>query len=137
MRVEQHGPEHNGVADEDGEHSDWLELFNAGRETIDLNNWALTDNPEKKTKWQIPAVSLPAGRFLVLFASGKNRRDPARPLHTNFKLSKKGDYLGLIHADGLTIASELAPKYPAQRIDVSSMAFPLQPGFRESCRARR
>ena len=110
---------HSGLIDEEGEHSDWIELFNAGNEVVDLANWSLTDKPEKKTKWQFPSLRLQPGQFLVLFASGKNRRDPEHPLHTNFKLGKKGDYLGLIQADGTTVASELAPQYPAQRIDIS------------------
>ncbi|MBL9166909.1 MAG: CotH kinase family protein [Verrucomicrobiales bacterium] len=110
---------HGGLIDEDGEHSDWIELFNAGSEAVDLFNWALTDKPEKKTKWVLPSIRLAPGRFLIVFASGKNRREPDRPLHTNFKLSKKGDYLGLIQPDGMTVASELTPAYPAQRIDIS------------------
>lgn len=110
---------HGGLIDEDGDHSDWIELHNPTQETIDLEKWALTDKPDKKSKWLFPSVKLGPEQFLVVFASGKDHRNPQKPLHANFKLSKKGDYLGLIKADGTTVAFEFAPQYPGQRIDVS------------------
>ncbi len=62
---------------------------------------------------------LEADAYLVVFASGKDRRDPAGELHTNFKLSGSGEYLGLVRPDGITVASEFAPTYPVQAADVS------------------
>ncbi|MFT6563207.1 MAG: hypothetical protein ACJAX6_001598, partial [Limisphaerales bacterium] len=32
------------LKDADGDHSDWIELHNAGDTTIDLAGWALTDD---------------------------------------------------------------------------------------------
>ena len=40
-------------------------------------------------------------------------------LHTNFKLSAGGEYLGLIQPDGQTIADEYAPEFPQQYKDIS------------------
>ena len=34
-------------------------------------------------------------KFLMVYASGKNRTNPAFNLHTNFKLSSSPGYLGL------------------------------------------
>ena len=35
----------NGIIqDEDGENSDWIELYNAGEELVNLENWSLTDD---------------------------------------------------------------------------------------------
>lgn len=107
------------LADDDGAFSDWIEIHNPGTAAVNLNGWYLTDSATNKTKWQFPAVSLPAGGYLVVFASDKNRRDAAAPLHTNFALGASGDYLALISPDGTTIASEFSPKYPAQQEDVS------------------
>src|SRR5678815_5853517 len=61
------------LADEDGDFSDWLELYNAGATTVDLDGAYLTDNANLPTKWRIPAVALDAGGFLVIFASSKDR----------------------------------------------------------------
>lgn len=108
----------NGIIDEDGQHSDWLELYNETDEPIDLAGWYLTDDAENKTKWQFPSVIIPKNSYLVIFASDKNRVDPAKTLHTNFKLSGSGEYLGIIEPD-LTVSYEYAPLFPAQRQDVS------------------
>jgi len=102
------------LADEDRDFSDWLELYNPAADAVNLSGWYLTDSASNRTKWQFPAVSLPAGGYLVIFASNKDRRDPTRELHTNFALSADGEYLGLIMPDGVTVASEYAPAFPAQ-----------------------
>src|SRR6185437_6626488 len=57
--------------------------------------------------------------YLLVWASGKDRTDPARPLHTNFKLADEGEYLGLVDPDGMTIASDFGSAFPAQTADVS------------------
>src|SRR5439155_23661552 len=79
----------------------------------------LTDDANDLTKWRFPATNLDAGGFLVVFASGKDRRVAGAPLHTRFKLSAAGEYLALTEPDGVTIATEFAPKYPRQMPDVS------------------
>jgi hypothetical protein len=33
-----------GLVDEDGDHSDWLEIHNRGRWPVNLGGWALTNN---------------------------------------------------------------------------------------------
>jgi len=107
------------LADDDGDYSDWIELHNPDPAPVSLQGWYLTDKATKKTKWTFPAITLPANGYLVVFASGKDHTDPAKPLHTNFKLSADGSYLGLIKPDGATPASEFSPAFPAQYPDVA------------------
>ena len=107
------------LKDEDGDYSDWIELHNPDAAPVNLDGWYLTDSATNKTKWTIPAVTLPADGYLVIFASDKNRRDPAKTLHTNFGLSAGGEYLALVRVDGVTVASEYAAAFPAQSTDVS------------------
>ena len=107
------------LADQDGEFSDWIELFNSGPDALDLGGYYLTDEATFPAKWRFPTgVVLPAGGFRVVFASGKDRANPASELHTNFRLSKDGGYLALVAADGLTALQAFDP-YPAQQKDVS------------------
>src|SRR5688572_4935396 len=106
------------LADEDGEFRDWIEIQNAESTTVNLGGWNLTDNPLVLTKWQFPAVSLGPGRLLVVFASGKNRTDPATNLHTNFELNGEGGFLALVKPDGTNIVSALAP-YPPMGEDIA------------------
>src|SRR5688572_13834536 len=69
------------LADENGDFSDWIEIYNAGTNTVNLNGWLLAD---RNNQWSFPATNLPPNSFLIVFASNKNRRVPGRPLHTNF-----------------------------------------------------
>ena len=92
--------------DSDGDASDWIEIFNSGPDTADLNSCFLTDEEGAMTKWQIPAFQLPAGGFMLVFASGKNRSDAGSELHTNFNIAKAGEYLALVAPDGSTVIAE-------------------------------
>jgi hypothetical protein len=107
-----------GIVDQDGDHSDWIELKNAGVAPIDLTGWRLTDDADNLGKWQFPAVTLNTGAYLRVFASDKDRRVAGQELHTNFKLANEGEYLALVMPNGVTIADAFAP-YPAQHDDVS------------------
>ena len=105
------------LLDEDGDASDWIEIHNPCAEPVDLDGWYLTDDPADLTRWRFPPRILEPGSYLVVFASGKDRR--SSELHTDFRLSSDGDYLGLIRPDGSTVVSEFAPAYPPQRADIS------------------
>ena len=102
------------LADEDGEFSDWIELHNAGANSVNLNGWFLTDNATQLTQWRFPGTNLAPNAYLIVFASGKNRRTPSLPLHTNFKLASSGEYLALVEPDGTTVASAYSPRFPTQ-----------------------
>ncbi len=99
------------LLDEDDTPSDWVELHNPTASTINLQNWCLTDDPRDLTRWRFPATPLAPGEFLLVWASGKDRRTSGSPLHTNFSLSKKGGFLALVKPDGVTIAHQYAA-YP-------------------------
>ena len=70
-----------GLDDQDRDESDWIEIHNAGTTTASLEGWYLTDSAKDLTKWRFPAVVLQPDDYLVVFASGKDRRDPAGELH--------------------------------------------------------
>lgn len=107
-----------GITDENGDHSDWIEIKNTAAVPADLSGWSLTDEAPLPRKWLFPAVTVPANGQIVVFASGKNRAVAGQNLHTNFSLSATGEYLALIRPDA-TAASEWAPAYPAQYADTS------------------
>lgn len=83
------------LRDEDGDYSDWIEIFNSGEQSVDLNNWKLTDDATEPDKWSFKQLFLEPGQYLIIFASGKDRFDPLSELHTNFSISKEGEYLAL------------------------------------------
>ncbi len=108
-----------GVADEDGDREDWIELRNVSGGPVDASGWALTDDEAVLAKWRLPSTNIPPGGFLVVFASGKDRAVPGLRLHTNFRLNNGGEYLALVHPDGETVVSEYAPQFPPQSEDAS------------------
>lgn len=105
-----------GLADEDGDRGDWVEIFNPAG-TVSLEGWHLTDAKDERAKWTFPAVTMGPGQVLVVFASGKNRAVPGQPLHTSFRLSSAGGYLALTRPDR-SVVTEFDP-YPAQYRDRS------------------
>ncbi|HQJ53747.1 MAG TPA: CotH kinase family protein, partial [Planctomycetota bacterium] len=108
------------LRDEDGQYSDWIELWNRGARPINLGGFALTDAASDPGRWPLPAVTLGADDYLVIFASGKDRRGAGGELHANFKLGAEGEYLGLYRLDAEpAVVHEYAPAFPEQRGDYS------------------
>ncbi|MDP6929425.1 MAG: lamin tail domain-containing protein, partial [Planctomycetota bacterium] len=106
------------LTDEDGDHTDWIELKNPGSAAVSITGWHLSDNKSQLTKWTLPSTTINPGQFIIIFASGKDRATTGKQLHTNFKLGGDGEFLGLIQPDGKTIASGFDP-YPQQLTDHS------------------
>ena len=79
------------LRDEDGDFSDWIELYNQSGEAVSLAGWTISDK-ESKLGWPLPELVLEPGQRLLLFASGKDRQ--GEQLHTDFALSgEEGVYL--------------------------------------------
>jgi hypothetical protein len=107
------------IQDVDGDYSDFIELYNAGDQPLDLAGWHLTDDSEILDLWEFPSVTLGVGQYLVVFTSGKDRRIAGSQLHTNFALETNGEFLALVAPDGQTIVSQFAPEFPQQYEDIS------------------
>lgn len=110
-----------GLADSDGDYSDWIEIYNRGSRPVNLSGFALTDDPQQLEKWTFPNISLDSHHYLVVFASGKDRRSAraGAELHTNFKLDGAGEFLGLYNGQEGKLVDSLSPRYPEQFSDVS------------------
>ncbi len=116
----------SGYTDEKGEREDWIELYNAGSEAVDLAGLFLSDALPAVNPWQIPSDSpdkttiLPKG-FKVFIADS----EPAEGvLHTGFKLDKDGDELALLQVLGkdTTVIDYL--KFGSQFENVSRGRYP-------------
>lgn len=112
----------NGLQDEDGFASDWLELFNPTPAPVNLADWSLSDDPLEPGKWVFPNRVLESGQYLVLFASAKDRKAPtgANRFHLNFTLSAGGEFLGLYTPESpRVLQTGFSPGYPEQCNDYS------------------
>jgi hypothetical protein len=107
----------SGLQDENGDYSDWIEIHNRSAAAVNLNGWYLTDDAGDPVQWAFPSMSLDSGAYLLVYASGKDRRDPAANLHTNFQISANGGYLALV-GPGPVVLHEFNP-YPRQSNDMS------------------
>lgn len=67
-----------GLADEDGDYEDWIELHNPSAVAVDLAGHGLSDRADAPFKWVFPEVVLPPGGYLLVRASEKNR--PGAPV---------------------------------------------------------
>lgn len=85
------------LPDEDGDFSDWVELYNSGSTTVNLAGFSLSDDSSEPQQWTFPFTLLAPNEHLVVFCSGKNRLTGPY-LHTNFKLKSSGEEL--ILSDG-------------------------------------
>ncbi len=98
---------------------DWIEIYNAGSEAVDIGGMYITDGLDDLTHWQIPttapdSTTIPAGGFLLLLA---DKKPEAGVLHVNIKLSGGGEQIGLTMSDGVTIIDSLT--FGAQSTDIS------------------
>ena len=87
--------------DENGDFDDWIELFNTTEHSVSLAGLYLSDDLLNLTKWQLPAQTIAANDYLIIWADS----DSQNSSHTNFKLSSTGETLFLADANGLLFDS--------------------------------
>ncbi len=88
------------IADEDGDNEDWIEILNTGNEPVDLNWFGLTDREGDFFRWVFPDTTIMPGEFMIVWASGKDRSTPGKPLHTSFRIASAGEPLRLSDFNG-------------------------------------
>lgn len=100
----------NTIDDEDGNASDYIELYNGGTSPVQLQGYGLSDDSAVR-KWQFGAAELAPGRFLLVFASDKNKKGSY--WHTNFKISASGESIVLTSPAGAVVDRVDAPAMSA------------------------
>lgn len=111
----------NSNPDPAGEFDDWLELYNPTSEPVLLTGRYLTDKPDNLIKWQFTDDSLfiNPGEFLIVWCDEDEEQDG---IHTNFKLSANGEFIGFTETDGVTIIDSIS--FGEQNTDISFGRFP-------------
>lgn len=108
----------------DNNFDDWFEIYNPGNTTADLAGYYLGTSLTNKTKFLVPSgYVVPAHGYLLVWADNQSAQNSTNlpDLHTNFKLSKSGEAIGIFAADG-TVIDFVA--FGAQVTDVSQGRFP-------------
>ncbi len=107
------------VADEFGDFDDWVEIYNASNEPINISGMYITDDLTDPTAWQIPDTSAdlttisPKG-FLIIWCDKESEEGV---LHAEIKLKSSGEQIGLFASDGVTAIDTLS--FGEQTTDVS------------------
>ena len=103
-------------SDESGEYDDWLEIYNSGSAAMHLGGLFLTDDPANLTKWMFPfgGVVLESGGHLLVWCDEDQEQTG---IHSNFKLSRNGEFIALVDTDGLTIIDAI--NFGPQQEDIS------------------
>jgi hypothetical protein len=101
------------ISDPDfGDYSDWIELYNAGTETVNLNGYYLSDNYNSPSRFTITGdFMVDPDEHIIIWADG---RDTA--LHASFKLSSLGEQIG-IYASVLGVVDTVS--FVEQMTDIS------------------
>lgn len=89
------------IYDEDGDASDWIELYNSGSDQINLKGCYLSDDSLDIKKWLFGNVVINPGEYLIVFASDKDTL--MNYWHTNFKISASGEKIILSDSSGSNI----------------------------------
>ena len=109
------------IDDDNGNASDFIEIFNAGEDSLNLSGYSLTDDPADPTKFVFSDTPLAGGQYLVVFAGDDLDPTSGTDIFTGFGLSSGGDYIGLFDPAG-NLVSEFGSggsNFPAQSRDVS------------------
>lgn len=96
------------IQDDDGDFSDWIEIYNNTDNPLNLSGWSLSDDPDQLNKWQFPSYSVLPGAYILVFASDKNKKEGAF-FHTNFKLKASGETLYISNPEGILVESIRIP----------------------------
>ncbi|MFT5384926.1 MAG: hypothetical protein ACI81W_002328, partial [Saprospiraceae bacterium] len=85
------------ITDEAGEYDDWIELYNAGSEPLNLADFFLSDDLNNPIKWALPDAMIQAGEFLLIWADGEVNQSV---FHADFGLKASGEVIVLSNAFG-------------------------------------
>ena len=99
------------VKDEDGDYSDYIEIYNGYNYPVNLDGYFLSDDEFETNKWMISNITIEPKQYILIFASSKDKE-----YHTNFKLSSEGEVVTLTDNSG-NIISKIS--YKEMQNDVS------------------
>jgi hypothetical protein len=78
----------NSITDNNGQQDPWIELYNAGSNSIALAGMFLSNNYTNLGSWTFPAgAAIAPGEFKVIFADAEPAQSTLAELHTSFRLA--------------------------------------------------
>ena len=98
---------------ENGEAYDWIEIYNDGKNAVDLSGWYLSDSKKDPLKWSFPkGTKLQGGKYLTVFCTGEEGKGPGKgdTFYTGYSISASGETLILSDAEGTEVQRVKLPQ---------------------------
>lgn len=110
----------SNTLDCDGKPSDWVEIFNWGKDSLNLDGLFISDSKSDPLKTPIPAYTLAPGELLTLFG-GKGKVLPY--IHIGFSFSQNDDGIFIFDSSG-NLVDSFEFKSISLKSDTSLIRFP-------------
>ncbi|MBN1184030.1 MAG: CotH kinase family protein [Bacteroidales bacterium] len=105
------------ILDEYGESDDWIELYNTGIDTVNLNGWVITDDISGLYRYKLSAegneLKVAPNSYILLWADNDIQQGAN---HIGIKLSGNGEEIGLLDTNGYLTDYVI---FPDQRKNIS------------------
>ena len=97
----------------DGSYHSWAEIKNISSQSVLLSDYYLSDSVAEPSKWRLPAASLDAGQYAIVYLSGEDSTDSGE-MHASFRLGSTDSALALSNGAGSVISmiNWTNPVYP-------------------------
>ncbi len=89
------------LVDQDGDRSEWVELYNRSSGAVSLKGYFLSDDASAPFRFELPDQTLAAGDYLVVFLSGKDRVQDGE-IHASFQIASDETAIYLTNANSFT-----------------------------------
>lgn len=91
------------ITDSEGEHNDWIELYNPNDYAVFIGDMYLSDDENETNKFKLPDVEIPAHDYLLVYASDKVSVS-TEYIYAPFKISSNDNKLILVYKNGSVIS---------------------------------
>lgn len=89
-----------------GEYFDYVELYNAGDEDINLKNFKLSDSKKAESFKVLPDKTVKPGEYVAIFCAGSDYvSTKTGNIYRNYGLNRYGETVYLLSSDGVVIDS--------------------------------
>ena len=92
--------------------TDWIEIYNSGRETVDISGWGLSDDLGRGRKWQFPqGTFISPGEYKVVLCDKDTAKNNAGQPHTSYKIGRlKQETITLTDPTGRVLDKVMLPE---------------------------
>lgn len=92
------------ITDSNGEHHDWIELYNPNAAPVFIGDMFISDDENQTNKFRLPEMEIQGNDYLVVYASGKTS-STIENIHAPFRIGTNDTKIILSYKNGCIINS--------------------------------